>query len=64
MLFLDVFPTLESTFKYVFEQFNIEPERELDELTNIENDIVQYQAGFVSKKVGIMKIVISAAKHY
>ena len=55
MLFLDVCPTLESTFKYVFEQLNIEPERELNELTNIENDIVQYLAGFVSKKVGIME---------
>ena len=55
ILFVDVCPTLESTFKYVFEQFNIEPERELNELTNIENDIVQYLAGFVSKKVGIME---------
>lgn len=52
---IDICPTYDSVLNSIINEYDIEPEVELDELSNIETDIVQYLAGFISKKVGIFE---------
>ena len=53
VLCFDLCPTSEGLTTYVCEMFDINLDLELDPLSNIENDIMEYIAGFVSRKVGI-----------